>query len=44
MQLSQYIAEAVLDIFLFVARMQEMTAKRSLLKIACLMTESFRAS
>ena len=43
-QLSQYIAEVVLGIFLSGARMEKMTAKRSLLKIACLLTESFRAS
>ena len=43
-QLSQHIAEVVFDIFVSVARMQKMTAKRFLLKIACLMTESFRAA
>ena len=38
------IAEVALDIFLHVARQRSVTAKRSLLKIACLMTVSFRPS
>ena len=37
-------AQVALDIFLLVARKPKVTAKRSLLKIACLMTVSFRAS
>ena len=43
-QFSLYIAEVLLDIFLSVARIQKMTVKRSLLKIASLITESFRGS
>ena len=38
------IAEVALDIFLHVARQRRVTAKHSLLKIACLMTVSFRPS
>ena len=38
------IVEVALDIFLPVARKQRVTAKRFLIKIASLMTESFRAS
>ena len=37
------IAEVALDICLPVARKRRVTAKRSLLQIACLMTLSFRA-